>query len=68
MNRLSFDLEDLDVDSADREAFEALQGRFATELEQKVKGLFDETASNLGQLRAGGSILVKPKVCSTDCM
>ena len=47
----AFELQGLDVEEADQEAFEALQTKFAKELKQKIAELFGETAGNLAQCR-----------------
>ena len=53
----AFDLQGLDIDDSDRQAWESLQQRFATELKAKVTELFGNTASRISQLRAEASTM-----------
>ena len=47
----AFELQGLEVEEAEQEAFEALQTKFAKELKQKIAEIFGETAGNLAQCR-----------------
>ena len=51
----AFELDGLDVEEGDQEAFEALQTKFAKELKQKIAEIFGETAGNLAQCRKEAS-------------